>query len=162
MVKIVCARYNEEVYWLIPMINHIIVYNRAPHHDLHYISKDKIITCEILKSNYETYIKHIIDNYDNLDDYTIFVQGNPEVTIFPNSKGESYATIWKTLVQNKFYDFKYISRQIDTLLINDSKMFVVSKERILRHSKEFWIEMFNTIRQNNDELENIWTDLLDK
>jgi hypothetical protein len=146
------------------MINNIIVYNRGINDDLHYIPKDNIITCRGVKSNYEVYIKHIIDTYDNLDDYTIFIHGNPEVHIFPESKGESYNTIWKTLVQNKDYKFKFISIQFTPEFVNDSVMFVVSKEQILKSSKESWIEILNDIQQyelDNNGLEKMWNQLSD-
>jgi hypothetical protein len=108
MVKIVCARYNEDIRWILPMINDVIVYNKGED-NLDYISSDKIIKCKNYGREGETYIKHILDNYDNLDDYTIFIQANPVNHIDNTSEKKSYHAIWSVLKEKKNYEFKYIS-----------------------------------------------------
>lgn len=111
MVKIVVARYNEDIRWLIPIVKHCIIYNKGPD-DLNYIpNHDKhVIKCENLGREAGTYIKHIIDNYNNLDDYTIFIQANPVDHIYNTNKDESYRLIYKTFIEPKNYNFKYISQ----------------------------------------------------
>lgn len=68
---IVVARYNENVEWSQSFQN-VIIYNKG-------ISLGT--TNEILLKNVgregHTYYKYICDNYDNLSDYTVFLQANP-------------------------------------------------------------------------------------
>jgi hypothetical protein len=73
-MKVVVARYNEDVRWLFPIINIVTIYNKGLD-DLDYIPQNKIIKCENVGKEGGTYVKHIIDNYDNLDNYTAFIQG---------------------------------------------------------------------------------------
>lgn len=69
---IVIARYNEDVEWCKEFPN-VIIYNKG--------DELKNYHNEILLPNVgregHTYYKHICDNYDNLADYTIFLQGRP-------------------------------------------------------------------------------------
>ena len=72
-IDIVIARYNENLDWLkdIPKNINIIVYNKGL----------EDITCPYIKlenigRESHTYLYHIITNYDNLADITIFCQGD--------------------------------------------------------------------------------------
>ena len=69
---IVVARYNENLGWTKNFSN-VIVYNKGNplsddfnHFALNNVGREG-----------HTYYKHIYDNYDNLTDYIIFLQGNP-------------------------------------------------------------------------------------
>jgi len=73
-LKIVVARYNESVAWTRSFPN-VVVYNKGeplPVED-HYTE----IRLDNVGREGHTYYQHIYDNYDNLDDYTAFLQGNP-------------------------------------------------------------------------------------
>jgi len=69
---IVVARFNEDLEWT-KQFSNVVIYNKG----------DKLTDDfnEILLNNVgregHTYYKHIYDNYDNLTNYTIFLQGNP-------------------------------------------------------------------------------------
>ena len=107
---IVIARYNEDIRWVLPIIKYVIVYNKGLD-DLHYIPPKKIIKCENLGREGGTYIKHILDNYDNLDDYTIFLQG--KITDHLNDTSENCIKFIISLIrEQKSYNFKYISQWI--------------------------------------------------
>lgn len=76
--KIVLARYRENIMWAVNKYhNKCIIYDKG--------NNLKAENCTIIpRSNRpdygresETYLYHIISNYDNLDDYTIFSQGDP-------------------------------------------------------------------------------------
>jgi hypothetical protein len=71
-INIVVARYNENIEWSNQFKNGTI-YNKGDKLNNSY--------CEILLTNVgregHTYYTHICDNYDNLDEYIIFLQGNP-------------------------------------------------------------------------------------
>uniref|UniRef100_A0A6C0E1S9 Methyltransferase n=1 Tax=viral metagenome TaxID=1070528 RepID=A0A6C0E1S9_9ZZZZ len=108
--RLICARYNENINWLLPLKDDLItVYNKGPD-DLHLFPKDKIVKLENLGREGGTYLYHIIQNYDKLDDYTIFIQGNPVDHVFCREYQRSYNEIFTTFKQPKSYDFKYISK----------------------------------------------------
>ena len=69
---IVVARYNETLEWTKNFLN-VIVYNKG-----NPLSDDfnHIVLNNVGRESH-TYYKHIYDNYDNLTDYIIFLQGNP-------------------------------------------------------------------------------------
>ena len=70
---IVIARYNEDIEWSKKYSSNVLIINKG----------DKIegIEKQIFYPNVgregHSYYKYIVDNYDNLDDYIIFLQGNP-------------------------------------------------------------------------------------
>jgi hypothetical protein len=72
---IVLSRFNEDINW-ISLINNnkynIIIYNKGEKID----NKD-IIEIENIGREAHTYLHYIINNYDNLSNYTIFLQGEP-------------------------------------------------------------------------------------
>lgn len=74
MVKIciVVARYNENVSWTKQFPN-VIIYNKGQplSGDFNEVFLDNV------GRECHTYYKYIYDNYHNLTDYTIFLQGNP-------------------------------------------------------------------------------------
>jgi len=91
---IVVARYNEELEWT-KLLSNVIIYNKGtpyapPLSDE--LDGVNVQRCnQILLSNVgregHTYYKHICDNYDNLADYTFFLQGYPfdhSPNIIPN------------------------------------------------------------------------------
>jgi hypothetical protein len=69
---IVVARYNENLEWTKQFLN-VIIYNKGTQ-----LTNDfnQILLNNVGREGH-TYYKHIYDNYDNLDEYTIFLQGNP-------------------------------------------------------------------------------------
>lgn len=71
-MDIVVAKYKENIDWVNKLSSHnVIVYNKG--------IKDN--TWKFNLKNYgkdaETHLYHIINNYNNLADYTAFLQGNP-------------------------------------------------------------------------------------
>ena len=84
-VQLVISRFNENLDWLIIIKNiDILIYNKGEK-NIDYIKnylnniniKCKIINLPNIGKEGQTYIKHILDNYKNLYDFTIFVQGFP-------------------------------------------------------------------------------------
>ena len=66
--RLVVARYNEDVEWCRQYPH--IVYNKGQH-------LDTSIPLPNIGREAHTYLYHIVHQYDVLDDYSIFVQGNP-------------------------------------------------------------------------------------
>ena len=72
MVNIIVARYNENIDW-VKKINHkVTIYNKGESD----IDIDSIKLKNIGREG-ETFLYHIVNNYNNLDDVTVFLQGNP-------------------------------------------------------------------------------------
>ena len=70
--QIVVARYNENLDWLLPYSDISIIYNKGNKN----ISKVfNVINLPNYGRESHTYLYHIINNYDNLADKTIFFQG---------------------------------------------------------------------------------------
>ena len=72
-MEVVVSRYSENLSWVnqVPKECKVTIYNKG--NDLEF----SCIKLNNIGRESHTYIRHIVDNYNNLSDYTIFVQGNP-------------------------------------------------------------------------------------
>ena len=61
---------NEDIEW-----TNVVIYNKGTKLENNYNHEE--IMLENVGREGHTYYKYICDNYDNLDDYTIFLQDNP-------------------------------------------------------------------------------------
>lgn len=70
-IEIVIAKYKEDPSWISKIKHKVIVYDKS----------DNTIPGSIKRPNIgregETFLHHIITNYENLADVTVFLQGNP-------------------------------------------------------------------------------------
>ena len=76
---IVISRYNEDLEWLKePRFNNnkIICYNKGPNNAFYKHPNMEIIELPNVGMCNHTYLYHIITNYDNLDDLTLFTTGS--------------------------------------------------------------------------------------
>jgi hypothetical protein len=74
-LSMVVARYNENIDW-IKKYKNVIVYNKGNASDLEK-SEIPFTTLDNVGREGHTFLYHIINNYDNLSNWTIFIQGNP-------------------------------------------------------------------------------------
>jgi hypothetical protein len=90
---LVVARYNEDLFWLnwLPFRPRVIVYNKGvaikPLDDIAPNAGGTVIPLPNVGRESHTYLHHIVANYDQLADVTIFVQGQIEdlgANIFPS------------------------------------------------------------------------------
>ena len=73
--SLIIARYNEDLGWLKKHKDFkIIVYNKG--NKLEYEDEIKVVNLENLGRESHTWLYHIVNNYTNLDDINIFLQGN--------------------------------------------------------------------------------------
>jgi len=72
-VQIVVARYNEDIKWLLPYKDIVIIYNKGEYNYL--LNNFNIINLKNYGRESHTYLYHIINNYDNLTEKIIFFQG---------------------------------------------------------------------------------------
>ena len=70
--KIIIARYCENVEWS-KQFSNVIIYNKGTPLDNGY---NEVFLNNVGREGH-TYYKYIYDNYENLEDYTVFLQGNP-------------------------------------------------------------------------------------
>lgn len=71
MVNIVVAKYNENVEWTKKINHKITIYDKSAN------PIEGSIKLKNVGREGETFLYHIINNYNNLDDVTVFLQGNP-------------------------------------------------------------------------------------
>lgn len=165
-MKIIVSRYNENIEWTKSLPN-VIIYNKGPQLPSEY--KNEIYIPNVGREGH-TYLTYIYNNYDNLDDYTIFLQGNP----FDHSP-----TLLQTLkkyINNKInLDFEYISewiidcklsgciydptlplKKVYEKIFNEKKetlnfkfgagaQFIVSKDKIRRRTKKFYYKLLKML-----------------
>jgi hypothetical protein len=72
-VQMVVARYNEDVRWLLPFKDIVILYNKGIYEPL--LNNFNTIYLKNYGRESHTYLYHIITNYHNLTDKIIFFQG---------------------------------------------------------------------------------------
>ena len=87
---LVVNQYNYDISWVEKYTDNYIIYDKGDTE----IEGDKVIKLPNVGHNIHTYFHHIIENYDNLDDVTIFVKGD----VFPrHCKEDKFAK----LINNK-------------------------------------------------------------
>lgn len=73
-MALVVARYNEDISWITEFSKKYI-YNKGDSSTIPAGLLDSVISLPNVGREAHTYLHHIIQNYDNLDDITIFSQG---------------------------------------------------------------------------------------
>jgi len=172
-ICIVVARYNENVEWTKQFPN-TIIYNKGQSLNDDYNE----IFLENVGREGHTYYKYICDNYDTLDEYTIFLQGRP-FDHSPNIINDIH-----THINNKDLniDFQYLCEvrdsnlsgcwmhgglpliQVYEHLFNERRtdmhfqfgcgaQFIVSRERILKRSKEFYSKIVKMLEYSINPIE---------
>jgi hypothetical protein len=72
-MRVVVARYHENIDWADGLDN-CIIYNKGKNTPS---SRHPVVSLTNVGREGHTYLNHIIENYDRLDDYTCFLQGFP-------------------------------------------------------------------------------------
>jgi len=71
MVNIVVSKYNENIEWTKKINHKVTIYDKSEN------PVQGSIKLKNVGREGETFLYHIVNNYDNLDDVTVFLQGNP-------------------------------------------------------------------------------------
>ena len=172
-VIIVISRYNEDIKWTDEFPN-VLIYNKGTKLDGSY---NEIMLDNVGREGH-TYYKYIVDNYDNLEDYTFFLQGRP----FDHSPN-----IIKNLnshIQTLNIDFEYLSEHvihstfdlecrlnwqcknihanfekifgekcIKECIFGAGAQFIVSKNRILQRPKKMYENIVKMLEYTIDPIE---------
>lgn len=172
-IKIVVARYNEDVLWTTNITHPVIIYNKGDT-----IPNFKNIIPLINKGREgETFLRHIVENYDTLDDVTVFLQGDPFVhltilsgwqselkdeqkkvfykkinnEITPLSEFSTFYQIKYNVPGNTnnskthFYCLKYFNEMHTFFTVSPSAQYIVPKKYILSRPLEFWKTLHEAI-----------------
>lgn len=103
--EIIVAHYNENLEWLRPYADNVIIYHKWNEIEPRFPVK-KWIKLENVWREGHTYLYHIINNYDNLADISVFLQGNISDHV---ENGSAYNKIEKYLDETKKIGFSMSS-----------------------------------------------------
>jgi len=81
-IEIVVSRFNEDLEWLKdePFNKYpIVCYNKGLNDDFYKPDNMRIVKLENQGRDYGTYLYHIVNNYDNLKEHTMFLPGSTQL-----------------------------------------------------------------------------------
>ena len=174
-MKIVVAKYTEDISWINSMNEfNIFIINKNPEEyniydmDLPNVGRES-----------HSYLSYIIKYYDELDDYTCFLQGRPfdhlrDINILDLIKSFkkdvdfiAFGNVFKETKTPPHYPEKvnYIFMEDiihnipESIIFNCGGQFIVSKKRIQKHPKEFYIKLLEkhyTFHSTPWTIERLW------
>jgi hypothetical protein len=164
--NIVIAKYNENMEWTKYLnLNKVIIYDKSDNPIINSIPRPNI------GRDPETFLYHIIQNYDNLPDHLIFIQGDP----FPHFGDRSVnpvnfeSKIYKLIDDNvnmlslfrdmfshhkndycginitEYYPLLFAGPCPDHLIFASGCQYIVSKRNILVRPKKFYEYVYSLI-----------------
>ena len=174
-LEIVVSRYDEDLEWAEDYLNYCTIYNKGEQ-----LAIDAISLPNIGREGH-TFVKHIVDNYDNLADHTIFLQGEPidphspnlkivlDVIINFDSELADFLWISERLVEG---DFEYIREpyhkivpnikyayekvfgeqpKLETFVFGSGAQFCVSRRRIHKRPVGFYKNILDIFEHDSGE-----------
>lgn len=161
-IQIVVSRYNEDLNWLKdePFNKYnIVIYNKGINDDFYKNNISKIVKLDNVGRCDHTYLYHIIENYDNLADITIFLPGSSDISYkidrakqqvyeVENNKNTVFIGYYTNDVKNDMYDFS-----LDEWKASDERNLSINNENKLllanpRPFGEWYNKHFNNIKIN--------------
>jgi hypothetical protein len=168
----VVARYNEDVSWTKKLKNVIICNKGEPLEE----SYNQIMMDNVGREGH-TYYKYIVENYDSLDDHIVFLQGNPfehspnlfqvikKITpeidftflselLFITNLNAQMITYQQCYYIDKTYK-QVFSEDPDkqTLFFGTGAQFAVTKNIILKHTKEYYSNIVQILQYDINPIE---------
>ena len=166
-MKLVISRYKEDLGW--EENYNSIIYNKGD------LLPNTISLANVGREGH-TYIYHILSNYEKLDDYTVFLQGNPfdhshdlfnklndfeelqdkpdfvqlcHEMLTDDVKGKPHH--WVDIPVDYYYNnlFKIPRTKF---IYGSGAQFIVSKERILSRPKSFYRKIINDLEKDINPL----------
>ena len=173
-IYIIVAKYNEDIEWTKKFEN-VIIYNKGKKLDdsYNYVNLDNV------GREGHTYYKYICDNYENLPEYMIFLQGRPfdhSPNIIKNINkyikspdlDVDFEFLSERILQcklsgcrhhnglplkkiyNKLFDEK---REDMEFIFGAGAQFIVSKKTVLKRPKEFYSKIVELLSHNRTPIE---------
>ena len=142
--RYVIAHYKEDLSWLEPVLDRATIYHKGPD-DFSKVASNKWVPLPNLGREGHTYLTHIIENYDNLDEVTVFLQGTIDdhlenkdwLDLAEEAQGEGFSSLTPVHMKGLQGDLDFISNELP----------IHPKYGVgLSHSvgfKGFWHEIFN-------------------
>lgn len=169
-MKIVVSRYNEDITWTAEFGKHVVLYNKG----------DDVLDGSIRLPNVgregHTYFHYICENYECLDHYTAFLQGNPfdhspdicrqlkellsdSDIVLDFSYFHTHRVSFNLLYGCYFHPGLPIGEVYRTLFHKEvvdrdisfcpGAQFIVSRERILKRPREFYQKIVDILSYHN-------------
>jgi len=165
---IVVARYNENVEFLDGLDN-VVIYNKGKP-----LQQKNAVERPNVGRESESYLYHIINNYSDLPDYLVFMQGSPfdhmsgvnannfstEILTLINKKVDLVTPLFTNLWSECHYMYpgiktrEYYSYLIDSTQIPDTMQFaagcqyIIPKSSILKRDVEFYKKIHEMLLKN--------------
>lgn len=144
MKEIVVARYNENPdKWL--SINDknvkVTIYNKGD-------ADDRFINIPNVGREAETWLRHIVENYDNLSDVTFFAQGDcsphyPNLIQSVTNATSVYSSF--TELSNHIYFLEWETHEFDTAATRrEMQARGIEPAKIIQNNKSMWEELFSS------------------
>ena len=150
MATLIIAKYREDITWIddVSKEHKIVIYDKSD-------EPSEYIKLENIGRESHTWLTHIVNNYDNLDEYNVFLQGHPQPH-FGNWKefdlqelkplGEMIACSNDGSPQHQGLPLVNVYEQVmhnskecpDRFLFCIGAQYVVPKENILAYPKTFY------------------------
>ena len=173
------ARYNENIDWT-KQFQNVIVYNKGEDLPEEYTN---VTHLDNVGREGHTYYKYICDNYDNLADHTIFLQGNPfdhspniinklnelinDAHLKLNFGFLTKSVLTITLdhcpyhagrlplaeVYEKVFDIKRKDSTLQRFQFGGGAQFIVSKQNILKRPKSFYLNIVKLLEYDINPIE---------
>jgi hypothetical protein len=162
-IQIVVSRYNEDPLWT-QLFPNVVLYNKGTPLGHPYTE----IFLPNVGREAHTYYHHIYTNYDNLADYTVFLQGSPfhhspnvintlwKYLITPPTSGFEFVSEWliesnlsgcphhPELPMQEVYEKIFQEKKTELALkFGGGAQFIVSREAIRRRPREFYLRIVN-------------------
>ena len=171
---IVVARYNEDLEWT-KQLSNVIIYNKGtPLPD----DFNPIMLNNVGREGH-TYYKHICDNYDNLADYTFFLQGNPfdhspniitniHICVNDQTMNIGFEILSERIFRSNLSGCPHHSgiplietyekvfnerKECMEFIFGAGAQFIVSKQRILQRPKEFYLNIVKILENEINPIE---------
>lgn len=179
-IDIIIARYNENVEWIKYFIDieniNIIIYNKG-NDNIDELNPKKI---ENVGREGHTYYYHIYNNYNILSDFTIFLQGNPfdhspnliyniYKILIDDNYNSNFNYLSEYILSCNLNSCKYHAnlpiRSVYEKIFNifdkenfdfnfgAGAQFIIKKENILKHPKEFYLNICNLLNYSINPIE---------
>jgi hypothetical protein len=198
-LRIVIARYNEDITWA-QQLKEAIIYDKNDTSNIGNIDdkndtsnignidnlsgvKGMVIPLPNVGRGGHTYYKYIYDNYEDLSDYTMFLQGHP-FDHYPNINNHFFEDIRQKIKKNKLKNFTPLGnilhckishckyhpeplpmKQIYKKVFNKNAFpymkfkfvqgaqFIVSKKQILKRPKAFYLNIVKLLEKEINPIE---------
>lgn len=174
MMRIIVAKYNENVEWTKQLPN-VIIYNKGSKIGDEYVQ----IPLKNVGREGHTYYEYIYNNYDSLPDYVAFLQGNPfdhspnvinNLNDFINSSTKpDFVFLSERVLDCKLGGcvhhpdlplhkiYKYLfNRSADkntNFTFGAGAQFIVSKNLILKRPRDFYLKIIKILEYNVNPIE---------